>query len=863
LYFIKSLPFRNMLCSSCIHVLMNENDFSNNEEVVQFPLQETVEDKLWYPPEGIKLGEIVPTGNRIEYRDRDIGTRRPQFSKQSRDVILSKQKTGISGKYKTKGRNQNVSDRWESDSSNEESCICSDNTDNGHGGNLSHFVKGECEVGMWAPCENEVCNRHQKDKWHGNKKQDQVCKSPIPKPRRNKGENNPESCIPVASGIRVQVQVDQSQKKGPTDKWGGDQDQNLFQCLPDYHRDRREIMSQTYLCEVNNRRTQVQVDQSQKKSSTENWEGDQDQNLLQPVPDAQRDRRVMSGKYMLEASNKETEVQVDQDCNLSVHLPGPHTGRTESMSQGYMPEASDNRPRELVNWGLENRVAEIWKVHSDHIPVSLDTKKGRSQDLNQGREDRGSKNQICNTRNLLYCSDKRQMTDKDNEWNGNKGQGDIWIDSVSQDADIGRTKEEERQSKPEKRMNGHFCVQKPENSGLYMFTDYDSKVQNYLNKCINKIESSADVNQSSCCLQVPAAQLFNCNPGSIQNNEENVQMSTSCIRDALPHQTHNPSVCSPCSASELQRTANSPPTMTSTAGFFHGTNSLPTMVGISNQPRVQHVPDQAFESCSQPLPVPNIQELFEAFVREQVQQLMSMNQMIQMAVMNSTGLPNTNPTCLQNLQSDQKSQAHQINSLPVMTAPIDLRRGLPTNSSDLLLRSNNCSLNESLTAPPNPSLLRVNQVEMPRNILVQSAVSSSCNRDGNKVQMPNSVLYRSGILSPDASSFPLNHASQTDYPNIYTNNADNMPLNTPAFILNHGTQANHPTWISESGISLNYTMPQNYQSSQTYQPAAVGSMQSMEHASLDVYNQPLGVRPADNVTSNKMVIGKGRGRFRL
>jgi hypothetical protein len=189
-----------------------------------------------------------------------------------------------------------------------------------------------------------------------------------------------------------------------------------------------------------------------------------------------------------------------------------------------------------------------------------------------------------------------------------------------------------------------------------------------------------------------------------------------------------------------------------------------------------------------------------------------------------------------------------MNSVPVITAPKNLLGGLPADYNDLLLQSNN----QSLAAMLNPWLLRVNQVVAPSNVPLQSTVSSSGNRNGSTVQMPNSDMYSSGTV--------LNHASQTNFPNIYMNNAENVSLNTAAFMLNRGAQANHPPWISPLGNSPSYMMPQNYQSSQTCQPA-VGSMQNMQHVTPDMYSQPLGVRPADEVTSSKMVIGKGRGRL--
>jgi hypothetical protein len=867
--------------STCSHVLMNDNYCSNSEEIAQFPLQETVEDESWYPSEGIEQGEITPAGssqmqgilgNRREYRDR---AKKPQFSKQSGDVMPSKEKTDVSRKCKLKGRSQDVSDRWESDSSNEESDISSeevrqprseykvDTEDDNNVGNFNDFVKCECEVGIWGPYGNEVCNSHRKDNRHGNKKQDLMWKNPLPKPPRNVGKITPKSCMPQVSDNRAEAQFEWVEKKRQTENWE-EQDHNLLQPGDDAHKDRKEILSRTYLPEVSDNRAGVQFEWVEKKHQTENWE-EQDHNLLQPGDDAYKDRKeILSRTYLPEASDRRTQVQVDQsekfvhteirkgdqDRNLLVRLPGPHTNERESMSKGYTPESSDSRAQVQVDWNLQKSVADIWKVHSNCVPESLDMGKGIPQEATRGQEDRDSRNRNCISRNLLRCSDEKLMTDKNDEWNGNKRLRDIWIDSVSQDADIGRTEEasgfvgEERPSKPIKRTIDHFLGKKSEDSGIH----YDSKVRNCLNKCINEIESSADINHNN--LQVPAERVFNCNPVSIQNSPENVRMlSAPCIHDALMHKTHNPRVSSR-STSQVHHAANSfSPPMTSTAGCFRSGDSLPTVIGISNQPHVQHVPNHPLESCSQPLPVPNVQELFEAFVQEQLRRLMSTNRMVQMAVENSTGLPNINPACLQNPQSDLKLQAQQINSLPGSATPINLHRRLPTKYSDLLLQSNDTSLNRSLAALLNTSLLRENQVKAPKNIPVQSDVSSSCNRIGNTVQVPNSDMHCSSTVWPGASVFQLNQASQTNYPNMYMNSAGSMPY------------PKYPSWISPLGISPNHMRPQKYQSSQPCQPT-VGSMQNMQYVSPDVYSLPPGAKPADEFTSSRMVIGKGRGRLR-
>jgi hypothetical protein len=456
------------------------------------------------------------------------------------------------------------------------------------------------------------------------------------------------------------------------------------------------------------------------------------------------------------------------------------------------------------------------------------------------------------------------MTDEDNEWNEKKRQGDVLVDSVPEDADIRRTEEtssfgrEERLNEPEKVMAEHFHGKKSKDAGVCVYTSYDSEVQSDLGKCINKIESSADVNDNSCYLQVPDERFVNSNPVSLQGSLQDARMlSTSCMHDALLHQARGPRVDSPGNASQVHHAANSfwPP-ITSTAGLFHGSDSSPIMTGIGNQPRALHIPNQMFESCSQPLPsVPNFQELFEAFVREQQQHIMSMNQMLHIALTNSTGLRNMNPMGLPNSESSLKSQAQQMNS-----ALVNPLGGLPTHSNDLLLQSNNALINQSFASLLNPWLLRVNEAVAPSNVPLQPTVSSSGNSTGNTVQMPNPDAYSSGIVSPDASVFLLNPASQANYPNIYRSNADSMSLDTSAFMLNRGTQANHPPCISPIGINPSYVMPQNYQSSQTCQPT-VGSMQNTQHVTPVMYSQPLGVRPADEVTSSKMIIGKGRGRL--
>ncbi|PNF15297.1 hypothetical protein B7P43_G01020 [Cryptotermes secundus] len=781
-------------------------------------------------------GQMQETvGNKIEHQDREVGAKKPQLSRQSRDVIVSKQKTDTSRKYvKLKGRNGIVSDGFESGSSNKENDITNgevrqprsehrvdDDTDNG--GDLTRFIEGKCEEGIWGPFRNEVCNGQQKDNQHGTKKQGQKCKNHVPEPCINKGENKPENYMPEANGCRAQVQVEWNQKKGQIEVQEAHRDLNLFQPVPDAHRARREVVSQTYVPEASDGGTEGQVDWNQKRDEIEIQKGHKDQKLLG-------------------------------------FLPGPSRNRRESMFHGCMPEADGSRAH-------EKSVAESWKVHGDHVPVSLAVGRGRPQEVNREQENCNSNNQNYVSRNRVYCSDEKLMTDKYNEWNGKKRQGDIWIDFVSQDADICRKEEtssfgrKEKLSKSEKGMIEHFPGKKSEDSGMCVCTSYDNKVQSDLGKCINKIESSADVNDNSY-LQVHAEQSFNTNPVSLQNSPQNVRMlPTSCIRDIHLNQTCSPCVDSPGNASQVRHATNAFwPSMASTAGLFHGSDSLTTMAGIGSEPHAQHIPNQACESSSQPLLVQNIQELFEAFVQELQWHIMSTNQMHQMALVNSPGSRNMNPPGLPNSECNLKLQGQQINSVPVMAAPINPLGGLPTKSNDLLLQSHNALLNQSASSVLNPWLLGVNQVVAPSNVPIQPIVSSSCNRNGNTVQMPNSDMYSSGTVSPDPSVFQLNHASQANYPNIYLNNADNMPLDIPAFMLNRGTQANHRSCISPTGISPSYMMPQNYQSSQTYQPA-VGSMQNTQQIAPIMYNQPLGVRPADEVTSSKMVIGKGRGRL--
>jgi hypothetical protein len=800
-------------------MLMNKNDFRNSAEILQFPSSAPIEEESWDSPERIEqvrelclLEEITPAvshqmqeivGNGTEHQDKEVGAEKPQLRKQSWGVIVSKQKTGTSRKCgKTKGRNRNVSDRFESDSSNTESDVTSgevrhrvDTETDNSGGNLNRFVGDKYEEGIWGPFTNEVCIRQQKDKRRGTGIQGQKCKNPVPEPRINKEENKPE-----ASDCRAQVQVEWNQLEVQE----GDRDQNLLQPVPDAHRARREVMPQTYVPEASDRRTEVQADWNEKRDEIEIQKANQDQNLL-------------------------------------VLLPGLCRNGRESMFQGYMREASDRRTEVQADWNQEKSVAENWKVHSDHVPITVGVGRGRSREVNRGQENCNSNNQNYASRNMVYCSVEELITGKNNEWNRKKRQGDIWVDSVPQNADIYRTEKtssfarEERLSKPEKRMFELLPGKKSEGSDVCVCTSYDNKVQSDLGKCINKIESSADINDNNCYLQVPAEQFFSCNPVSPQKSPQDVRMvSTSCIHDTR--------VDSPGNASQVHHAASSfwPP-MTSTVGFFRGSDSLSTAVGIGSQPLAPHIPNQAFESSSQPLPLPVIQELFEAFLQEQQQRIMSMNQMLQIARMNSTGLPNMNPAGLPNSESNLKSQAHQMNSVPVMAAAINPLRGLPTNSNDLLLQSNNALLNQSLVSLLNPRQLRVNQVVAASNVPLQPTVSSSGNRNGNTVQMPNSDMYSSGTVSPDASVFPLNRA-------------DTMPIDTPAFMLNRGTRSNHPPCISPMGISPSYMMPQNYQSSQTYQPA-VGSMQNTQHIAPAMYSQPLGVRPANEVT------GKGRGRL--
>jgi hypothetical protein len=487
-----------------------------------------------------------------------------------------------------------------------------------------------------------------------------------------------------------------------------------------------------------------------------------------------------------------------------------HKSCREIKTHAYVPQDSGNRISQgQVDWNQE---------------------KSRNEEEKWDQEDCDKSNQNFIDSKIIYCSGEIWRAEKDNEWEGEKKQVDNWVNSevqrhepISQSAGIWRAEEascfrqEERLTMPEKRMMGHFASKGSEMSGLCVSIDKDNEVQSDMGKCTDRTESSHDENYNSYS-EVSVEQSFNFEPVSIPNSSEGVAqvLSATHIHDAHVHCTHNPHT-----SSQFHDAASSfLPSITSTAGTGHNTSSLPAMMGNNVQPHsrniAHYVPNPAFQPLSQPLPAANMQELFDAFVRGQQQWMMNMNYMVQMAIMNHTGLPY------------HKLQEQQTNSLP-MAALMSPLGGLPTNYNDFLLQSN-ALLNSSYAPVMNPSLLGMNQAVAPSNVPLHSEVLSQ-KGTGNTIQMP----------MPDS--------------NINVNSAASTTLDASAFMLHHGNQKDSPL-LTPTPFPIGH---QNHQCSQTQQPS-VGSMQNMmQDSAPDMCNQPFRAGPTSEGACSRMEIDKGRG----
>jgi hypothetical protein len=105
----------------------------------------------------------------------------------------------------------------------------------------------------------------------------------------------------------------------------------------------------------------------------------------------------------------------------------------------------------------------------------------------------------------------------------------------------------------------------------------------------------------------------------------------------------------------------------------------------------------------------------------------------------------------------------------------------------------------------------------------------------------------------------LNHMSQRNNPNTYTNSTVSTSLNDSAL---HGIQTNNPLLMpSNFSIGHDHMAHLNYQSTPTQHPASGNMQNMMQLLAPDVCSQPFGSRPASVGTSSRMVTGKGRGRL--
>jgi hypothetical protein len=736
---------------------MNENDFSNNAGIIQFPLPEPIENESWDPPEIMEQVQspclleenklIVP--DQMHSNPGNITDHFLIVSRNNDEINLATNKMDESpGHYGTRENNHKKSDRLECDSSDEECKAASAyvgqprskhrvGTDpRNYDGDLNHRVKGACEEGVLGPLENdETWNRQQNSDRCGINKCDQNQSNPVSDPCTDWGESETHTNVPQNSAGRTQGQLHCSQK-----------------------------------------------------SETKNQKNDCYQIMWE-------------------------------------QLSGSSRNRGESKAQ------------KATDWNQEKGLYESQKFHSDHNRVPQNREMGRSQDDNWDNENTVSRNQNCPDDRPVFFNGKIQRRERNNEWGGETIQGDSKVqrdDSIYQDARICRTEEassverEERLRMSETRMMRHFADKESDDSGIGVFTDVDSGVRNDLSKCADRTELPHDKNDI-CYSEVPVEQFFNFEAVSAPNSPQDVaQVFATQIRDSYLHQTQGPRVNSPTAPSQLLHVANSfLPSMNSTAEVGYNISTLPAMMGVNMQPHSRNnacqVPNQAFQPSSQPLPTSNIQGLFEAFVQEQHQRMMSMHQLLQMAVMNPTGLPNVQP--------DLNLQAQQIHSVPTMASLLNQLGGLPTSYYDFLLQNN---------ALLNPSLIGMNQMVAPSNAPLQSEVLSSLMGGGSTMQTPipnTSMNVNTAFsMSPDASNFMLNHGIQTGNPLL-------MP--------------------SPFAVDPNSVIPahQNYQSTQTQQPTVGNLRNMMHHVAPGPNSQPVAGGLTGVGTSSRMVIGKGRGRI--
>ncbi|XP_021938746.1 uncharacterized protein LOC110839150 isoform X2 [Zootermopsis nevadensis] len=529
--------------------------------------------------------------------------------------------------------------------------------------------------------------------------------------------------------------------------------------------------------------------------------------------------------YVPQDSSSRTQEQVDWSEsddhyeNVGERLSGSYRNQGESMTQMYKPQASDISTHKPTDWIQEKALFENQKFHSDHNPVPKNVRIGRSQGDKYYQENAESGNQnYVEDDKSVYCYDTVWKTEKNNEWDGEtKRDSSVQKrDHMSQGARICKAEKassfgrDERLKIPEKRIMRHFSSKESEDSGTGMFTDAKNKVQSDLGKCIDSTILPHDKNDNHCYSEMLVEQFFNYEPLSVQKSPQDVaQAFATQIHDAHLQQTHSPLVDSPTFASQFHHAASSfLPPVTSTAEVSHSTSRLPALMGMSMPPHLCNTACQVPNQACQPVPAAIIQKLFELFMQEQQQHIMSMNYLLQMAVMNSTGLPNTQP--------DPKLQAQQTHSASMLAT----LGGFCTSYNDLLLQ-NNALLNPSVPQMVGPSMLGMDQTFSVRNTPIPNA---SINLDTTVSSLP------------DVSTLILHHGDQTS-------NSVLMP--------------------SPSTVDPKSVTHQNYQSAQTQMPA-VGNMNNMmQLLTPGPNNQPFGARPMGVATSSKMVFNRGRGRLNI
>ena len=703
---------------------------------------------------------------------------------------------------------------------------------------------------------------------------DQNVRELVQRPQRSRRESKTERYIPEASDSRTQGKVAWNQSKSHGTNQNSDHDQNFMELGHSPQRIRRESKTQSCIPEASDSRTQRKVIGIQSKDQIEKQKGGHDQNLRELVNGARRNRKESKTQtYIHETSESMNQEKVDWNQNRSE--TENQKGDCDHNCRGFLPET-----QEKAYWNPEKNLIESQNIGHSHnyVPVGM----GRGKSLNE------IQHQVCFDfrsinlvdRNSVYSSDEEQKTKKDNELDRNKSQGDSSVGSkvqrygsVSQDAHICRKEEtslgiDEGVGMPEKTMGKYFASKKSEDSGEYVNNNYDGK-----GVCSDEPQLCDENHNSEMSVESLSFDL-----SSVQNNPGTVQVSPTYIRETYQHQIPNQFIDPPLCASHLHSVASPPfPIMNSMSGVLPSSGSLSAEVDIRRQPHAQQIPNQAFQDGSQPLSTTDIQKLFEAFVQEQQQRMMSMNYLVQMAVTNRTGLPSTKPHF--------ELQAQQPNLSPMMAGLMNSPRGLSTHSNNLHSQSNSAVLNPSMTP-----LLTLNQTVPSRNVPLHSE-ASSFNREGCALLTPNVCMNMNsaGSRSPADSSFTLNHRNQTNIPNMDMMNMNSAGSRSPAdfsFTLNHRNQTNIPnmdmnntlTSVNESALHGNQTntpllipslfaighdhmMPSNYQITQTQQLVA-GNMQCMmQHVPPDVYSQPFESRPAKVGMSSRMVIGKGRGRL--